>query len=215
MDTLLTTANDKIHRHAEKGCPDGGFSPMDPPDAYAPPGTVEPMSEKDMHPVLRGLMNMHREFSGKLDLFEKTLIAIQNEGLTRERDAALKNFFRYFDDLFVAHHQIEEKLLFPLLNERLIESGEHSRSDEKMTAVDMLEDDHIKSMQLMAIVFNFLGLATRLPDMNSRLIVLDSALEQGKALVELMRLHIFREDTIVFPLAQRLMRKEELDKLAP
>lgn len=45
------------------------------------------------------------------------------------------------------------------------------------------------------------------------MIVLDAALEQGKNLVELLRLHVFREDSIVFPLAHRLISTAEFDSL--
>src|SRR3989344_3007642 len=79
--------------------------------------------------------------------------------------------------------------------------------------VDFMEDEHAKAMQLAAVVLNFLGLAFRLPDERSRLIVLDAALEQGKNLVELLRLHVFREDNIVFSLAHRLISRAEFDEM--
>ena len=74
-----------------------------------------------------------------------------------------------------------------------------------------MEDDHLKAVQLAAVILNFMGLALRLKDEPSRLIVLDSALEQGKDLVELLRLHIFREDNIIFSAAHRLISKNEFD----
>jgi len=60
---------------------------------------------------------------------------------------------------------------------------------------------------------NFLGLVFRLPDERSGMIVLDAALEQGKNLVELLRLHVFREDNVVFPLAHRLISRAEFDAM--
>ena len=80
-----------------------------------------------------------------------------------------------------------------------------------VSSIDMMEDDHVKTLQLATIVFNFLGMAMRLPDENSRLIMLDAAVEQGKAFIELMRLHIFREETITFSQAMEHLTVEELD----
>jgi len=103
--------------------------------------------------------------------------------------------------------------LFPLLRERLIASGEHGGGDVPTTAIEVMEDEHAKAMQLAAVVVNFLGLVFRLPDERSGMLVLDAALEQGKNLAELLRLHVFREDTIVFPLAHKLISPAEFDRM--
>ncbi len=68
-------------------------------------------------------------------------------------------------------------------------------------------------MQLSAVAFNFFSLAGRLPDIASRAMVLDAAVEQGKALVEMLQLHIFREDNVVFAQAQQYVAKDELDDM--
>ena len=73
--------------------------------------------------------------------------------------------------------------------------------------------DHIEALQLAAVSFNLFGLITKLEDKNSKLVILDLAIEQGKALVELLRVHIFREDNIVFSLAQKLISKNEFKHL--
>ncbi|MBK8677646.1 MAG: hypothetical protein IPN25_02730 [Sphingobacteriales bacterium] len=56
-------------------------------------------------------------------------------------------------------------------------------------------------------------MAGRLPDIASRAMVLDAAVEQGKALVEMLQLHIFREDNVVFAQAQQYVAKDELDDM--
>ncbi len=94
-----------------------------------------------------------------------------------------------------------------------MEIGEHSKDDSPITGVDMLEDEHLKSFQHAAVVFNFLGMASRLPDHDSRLVMLDAALEQGKVLIEDLRLHIFREENIAFPQVQQYITKDELDNI--
>ncbi len=51
----------------------------------------------------------------------------------------------------------------------------------------------------------------RLPNLESQVVALDAALSQGKTLVEHLKLHIFREDNVVFPQAQKYIMEEELD----
>jgi hemerythrin-like domain-containing protein len=202
---------DKVTRQPEKDVQEG-LSPMDPPDSYMPPAS-ESVPYVEMHPFLQKLIDEHKDFSKELDNFEETLIYIQKNGIAKETNGKLRNFFKFVDDHSIPHHQKEEKILFPLLAERLIEKGEHSKGPSPSTAVDMLEDDHIKSVQLAATVFNLFALSGRLPDHDSRLVVLDTALQQGKALAELLRLHIFREDFIVFPLAHKYISKNEFDEM--
>ena len=53
----------------------------------------------------------------------------------------------------------------------------------------------------------------RLPDQNSRLIVLDIALEQSMAMIELLKLHIYREDHILFDLANEHLTEDVLAQI--
>jgi hemerythrin-like domain-containing protein len=64
-------------------------------------------------------------------------------------------------------------------------------------------------MQLTTLTFSLMGMASRLTDMPSRAVLVDTAVEQGKSLVELIRLHIFREDNVVFALAHKYLTPEE------
>ena len=204
---------DPLRKQPEKGLDDGkGLSPMDPPHAYAPP-SLAPVSAAEMHPFLRKFRDEHAPLMEELNAFEETILSIQKSGFTKESDAKLRRFFRFFDEEFPSHSRREQATLFPLLHERLIADGEHSKGQVLTTAIDLMVDEHAKAMQLAAVVLNFLGLAFRLPDERSRLIVLDAALEQGKNLVELLRLHIFREDNVVFSLAHRLISRAEFDEM--
>lgn len=210
VDFKKLRETDPLKRLVEKQTEQEEFSPMNPPDAYAPPGG-EAIPYEKMPPVLQKLMDEHETALKELDAFEAVLLRLQKQGLKpdKEVDEGLRRFFSFLDENIVHHNLKEEKILFPLLQERLLEKGEHSKGQFSKTAVDMLEDDHIKTMQLAAITFNFLGLAARLPDPPSRAITLDAALEQGKELVELLRLHIFREDNVVFPLAVKHIAENE------
>lgn len=186
---------------------------MDPPDAYSPPGVVEEIPRDQMHSILQDFYEEHDQITEALVKFEEALLTIQAEGITKEADEALRVFFEFFDTEFMKHDKKEEKILFPLLAKRLIEKGEHSQGRVPTTAIDMMEGDHLKAVQLVGVVFNFFGLSIRLPDEKSRAIVLDAAIEQGKILVELLRLHIFRENSIVFPLAHKYIETCEFNQM--
>ena len=213
MDVHILNRIDPLRKQAQRGLDGGqGLSPMDPPDAYAPP-SVEPVPAAELHPFLRKFRDEHVPFMEELNAFEEAILAIQKTGYTKESDAKLRHFFHFFDLEFSPHHRREEATLFPLLHERLVASGEHGKGENPATATDLMREEHAKALQLAAVVVNFLGLVFRLPDERSGLIVLDAALEQGKNLVELLRLHVFREDNVVFSLAHRLISTTEFDEM--
>lgn len=212
METQNLNHVDPLKKQAEHGVGGMDMSPMDPPEATSPP-TIDRVDPAQMHPFLRKLCEEHVVFMEELKMFEEAILAIQQDGFTKKLDSRLRHFFHFFDHNFVPHSRREEAALFPLLNARLIAGGEHSPGEHPTTAVDLMEDDHLKAVQLAAVVLNFMGLAFRLPDQTSRLVVLDAALEQGKNLVELMRLHIFREDNVVFASAHKLVSGSEFDQM--
>ncbi len=204
---------DPLHKQAETGLDIAqGLSPMDPPDAYAPT-SIAPVPVEALHPFLRKFRDEHVPFMEELNVFEAAIVSIQKNGYVKEADAKLRHFFHYLEQEFTPHSRREEATLFPLLRERLIASGEHGSGSVPITATEVMEDEHAKAMQLAAVVVNFLGLVFRLPDERSAMIVLDAALEQGKNLVELLRLHVFREDNVVFPLAHQLISIAEFDEM--
>jgi hemerythrin-like domain-containing protein len=66
---------------------------------------------------------------------------------------------------------------------------------------------------MAAVSFNMLALFSRIPDERSRFIVLDVAVKQARELLELLRVHIYREDTMIFPYAQRNFTNKELTEI--
>ena len=213
MSTHILNRIDPLRKQSESGM-DGaqGLSPMDPPDAYAPPN-LDPVSPAEMHPFLRAFHDEQVPLTQELNALEEAIVAIQKTGYTRESDACLMRFFQFFDREFPRRSRREEAALFPLLHERLIASGEHAKGDAPTTAIDMMQDQHAEAAQLAAVVVNFLGLVHRLPDERSRLIVLDAALEQCKNLVELLRLMVFRKNNVLYALAHRLISGAEFDRM--
>ncbi len=209
----LRKKDDPIERDVDKEIIDNGLSPMAPPDAYDPPGEGLAIPYEEMHPLMRAFRDEHDSFGKVLAEFRSALDKMASSGVERETDVIVREFFRHLDEEVLPHNRREEKVLFPLLAERLVASGEHSKGNLRTTAVDLLEDDHEQILQLGAITFNLFALASRLPDAKSRTVVFDTALQQGMELAEVLRLHIFREDNVVFSLAHNLITPSEFDRM--
>lgn len=207
--------SDPLKVNAEKGLEGAESSPMDPPDAYGG-AVIEDVPYEDMHPFLRGYMDDHRKAVGMIERFDKALSKFKEQQyrIDEGTNGEFHDFFEYFDDHLLDHNRREERKFFPLLHEKLVASGEHSIDKKPRTAIDLMEDDHVKFIQLGSLCFNLLGLASRLPDARSAGFVLDTSFNTGRELTELLRLHIHREDNILFPLAHKLITAEEFDRIA-
>lgn len=205
---------DPIIVNAQKNLEAEEHSPMDPPEAYDKDKIVDIDIEK-APPVIQKFMEEHKVCSDKIDTFEKILLQFKesNYQMNSDINKEFSSFFHFFDNSILDHNNREEKELFSTLHEKLLESGEHGEGEEKHTAVDVMEDDHVKFIQLGTLTFNMLGLAARLPNPESRYFVYDVAYENGRELIEMLKLHIYREDHIVFPLAMKLISDKEFDKM--
>ena len=205
---------DPVKKQDESGLETQADSAMDPPNAYEEPGKIA-MKKEDMSESIKVFMDEHEEVLKVIEEFEKGIIAYKTNGykLTKEINQSFSRFFKCFDEELLPHNRKEEKVLFPILNKKLIAAGEHSKGEKQVTAIDVMEDDHVKFIQLGALAFNLLGLATRMADDRSRIFVLDTAYETSRELIELIKLHIYREDVTLFPLAQKYISKEEFETL--
>jgi hemerythrin-like domain-containing protein len=214
IDLKNLVKSDPVTRNVEKGLDQSEHTPMDPPSVYEKP-VAEKVTYENMAAPLKQFMDEHKVALQKIEAYEKALVEYKANGykLTSEINTAFSAFFKFFDENISLHNHKEEKALFPLLNKKLIAAGEHSVGDNPMTAIDVMEDDHIKFIQLGALAFNFFGLATRIQDERSRIFILDTAYENARELVELLKLHIYREDHTLFPLAQKYLNAEELSEV--
>jgi hemerythrin-like domain-containing protein len=192
---------------------EGGLSPYAPPEAFNPPSKEEEIAYEDMHPFLQEFIDEHNSYTKELNAFEATIALIEGGRVDRDIDERLRQFFTYFDDKIVSHNLEEEKYLFSQISKKMKENGEHSQSDENFNVIDVLIDDHIKSIQMSAVTFNMFALFSRISDEKSRYIILDVALNQAKELLELLRVHIYREDTIIFTYAQKNFSDTELTEI--
>lgn len=201
IDLKSLGTDDPIKRVVEKNEGGAVYSPFDPPQE---PLKKESVSYENMSPLLRSFMDDHAEIRNHLQKFEQALQDLNKNGFTKQIQIDIRDFFECFDQKIIPHSRREEKLLFLDLHERLIKMGEHSPGGEPIqTGVTVLEEEHVNIIQMGAIVFNFFGLSSRLKDQTSKLQVLNLAIEKSTQLIETLRLHILREDTILFPLAQK------------
>lgn len=203
---------DPILRNAEKEVNLEEFSAMDPPDAYDRERAVG-ADYNHMPPFLQELMDEHKEVVEQITLFDIALMQFRDSGyqMTHDTDKAFNTFFRYFDEHILPHNRKEERHYFRLLHNRLIESGEHGTGDNPETAVDLMEDDHVRFIQLGSLAFNLLGLGMRLQDPESRILTFDLAFNSARELNELLRLHIFREDETLFPISKELLSANDFE----
>ena len=188
-------------------------SPFSPPDAYSASQKEEEIPYDDMHPLLQRLIDEHKAYSEKLAEFEETIQIIESGTVNKEIDKRLRDFFAYLDEDIIPHNRDEEKALFPKISEKMNRDGKHSKGDENFNVIDVLEDEHIKAIQLSAVTFNMFALFARIPDERSRLMILDVAINQARELIELLKLHIYREDTIIFSYAHKNFSFEELSDI--
>lgn len=190
------------------------LSPMDPPDAYSSYATIE-LENGELNESLTILKKEHEELAAVLDVFEKSISQFKELGyvLNNEVNDGFKKFFDFFDNHLLPHNRKEEKVLFPVLQKALLSNNEHGTGKNPVTAVDIMEDDHVKFIQLGALTFNLLGLAPRFRDEQSKMFTYDVAYNNAKELIELIRLHVFREDNTLFPLAQKYLSSQQFNQI--
>jgi len=191
----------------------GGASPYSPPEAYNPPKIDEQIPYEDLHPLLQKFTDEHKDYDQVLSNFEETIAMIESGKVDKEVNERLLEFYTFFDEKVREHNIEEEKTIFPTISRIMNETGDHSKSGDFFNAIDVLEDEHAKALQLSAVTFNLFALFSRIPDERSRIIILDAAVVQAKELVELLKVHIYREDTIIFNYAQNKLSDEELTEM--
>ncbi|HPQ08766.1 MAG TPA: hemerythrin domain-containing protein [Bacteroidia bacterium] len=207
--------NDPIKRVAEKLAQDEGMSPMSPPDYKDAPAKPAEIPFDELPVSIQKLVKEHQEVLEQINSFENAMQEFRssNYHYTPELSKQFSKFFEYMDKHILPHHEKEEKFLFPILEKYLIKSGEHSKymsSGNYETSVDLMEDDHLKFLQVASVVFNLLGIYVRIPDPTSRDIIADIVYSKSIEMIELLKTHIYQEDTIIFPQCAKFFSSEEI-----
>lgn len=209
---------DPIYRTKEKLVNDEGLSPMSPPDFTNPPAKMDKIPFEKYAPSIQKLIKEHEEAIQQINIFEDAMIRFKESGfiLSQDLSGILRNFFEFFDTVLIPHHQKEDRFLFPVLEKYLLQQGEHSKymsGQEYETAVDVMADDHLKMMQVGSLIFNLLGIFSRIPDPVSRGIIADIVYNKSMEMIDLLRTHIYQEEYTLFPMAARYFSSDEFEKI--
>jgi len=114
-----------------------------------------------------------------------------------DRVAQMVDFTRNFTD--ACHHAKEEKLLFPLLEERDVAAG---------GPVSVMLSEHEAGRQAVR------DIAEALPRANEDAAARAAVSENLAQYARLLRLHIDKENTVLFPLADRILSATDQEHLA-
>lgn len=206
---------DPLERQQDHGLDNlQGCTPFDPPSAKEQ-AIVDDVAQLDFPVIISQLFEEHKFALSNTEMFEQALVQFRENNYTHtdQSNQVFAHFFRYFDAHLMAHNEKEDKVLFPILEKYLLKHGEHSTAEIPTTAIDIMQDDHIRFIQLGALSFNLFGLATRLRDEAPRIFVHEQAYHAARELIELLKLHIYREDHTLFPLALKYISQTEFDEM--
>ena len=125
LDLKKYNEQDPLKRLVEKNSGGPELSPMEPPEIAD--SSVRPENFDNYHNCLKQLIDEHQDFSEKLSEFEKAIIFFKENGLQKQDKIkdTINNFFAFLDNKVLPHNRQEEKILFPLLNERLIKKEQY------------------------------------------------------------------------------------------
>src|SRR6188768_2799496 len=73
------------------------------------------------------LMGCHRRIEKKIGTLKALCSHLTKKGIDAEASAAAQAVLRYFDVAAAHHHADEERDLFPMLEQRIVDAAEHER----------------------------------------------------------------------------------------
>jgi len=206
---------DPVKKQGEVSATDRGasFSPMSPPEAHAPPGAIK-IDYHSFHPYLKIFVDEHTALKARMDEFQKILRDLSlGEDISLPTDKKVRSFYKDFHRDFHVHNRREEEVLFPVLRTCFLEIGEHSKTARPITPINVMIDEHQEAFKVATEAVCAWELLAQLFDPPSRTILLKAFIRKSNTLLEMMRLHIYREDDIIFSLAQRHLSQKILDQL--
>jgi len=187
-------------------------SPMDPPDAYS---VKNDNITGVLHPLVHRLTVEGEIINQQIADFENNCNELWKKSQigSQELSETFGVFFRFYDQYLLVSFQNKVRYLYPVIHEKLLDSGEHSKEEYPKTAIDLFEDDYIKTIQLGSLIFNFLGLRNHLKDPVTQNIITDSAFRSAKELIEILKLHFFRESNVLVEMISKMFSSDELDAI--
>lgn len=133
-----------------------------------------------------------------VDAMEREAEDIERTGRVHtDRVEMMVDFTRNFTD--GCHHHKEEEVLFPALEER---------SPAAAGPVSVMLSEHMAGRDAIGAI------ATALPRANDDTAARATVLENLRLYAYLLRLHIHKENTVLFPLAEEALNDQEQEMLA-
>lgn len=206
---------DPVKKQAEVDASERGgqYSPMSPPEAHRPPCNVK-VEYENMHPYLKLFVDEHNELKRRMDGFQVVLRDLSlNLDIFGNVDKTIRTFFQEFMKEFTVHNEREEQVLFPVLAQRFLQIGEHSRTNNPITPIDVMKGEHKEAFKVATECICIWDLTQKIFDPPSQAILMRTFIRKANTLLEMMRLHIYREDDIVFSLAQKHLTTDELNEM--
>ena len=189
----------------------GKSFPFEPTNAYDHQNIAR-VEYENYHPFIKELIDEHKKMTLVLNNFEMSLIdwRINDWEFKETINEKFKSFFTLIKEKVPIHNKKEDKVLLPLLNKKLIELCDQNFLNCELTGNDLIVDEHLKIEQAASIVFNLLDIGLSLFDKQSKEITFAAVFEQGLAIVETIKLHIYREENILFPQSMKLLNWNEI-----
>jgi len=145
------------------------------------------------------LMTEHRAIERVLDVLEKMMDKFETEDKLEVKTLSdIVDFLRNFAD--GCHHAKEEKLLFPTLNAK----GMPTNSGP----VAVMLHEHDNGRRYIRGISGGIEKYQSDPAKAKKEII-----ENGRGYIDLLRQHIFKEDNILFPMADSLINEQEQKKM--
>lgn len=163
-----------------------------------PVKTSEQTSGKKSIDPIKVLIREHNEGLQRLAVLENAAESIKLNGFSAEAFEQIAETIRWLNTEVRRHTQIEEKFLFPLIDRHMRALADQVRGEHRdlwdlfndlLHAVKDVEEGRLHGTSIRDIVA----------------IV--------RSIVELLRAHVRREDTMVFPAVKQLLTKDEYDEL--
>jgi hemerythrin-like domain-containing protein len=154
-----------------------------------------------MNPYIRTLVSEHEHGLVQLGFLDDATQRMVERGFSEEDLGMIKKSVEFISKEIREHNENEEKNLFPLMENHLTQNGptyimrsEHrilwGKMDLLMNYVNSVESDKMNKS-------NFIKLR-------------ENALE----IINLLKGHINKENSVLFPMAERVLSKSELKSLA-
>lgn len=160
------------------------------------------------------LIECHDHILAQLSLFTQSLNAVEQQGVVgflSEREN-IKKTFEFIDTSIMLHTRDEEEALFPKLQPKL--EAKLPGGGGGKTPVDMMESEHRIVEEVTSRVKSLASMIEKNLHENETSLLLDEFLQKGRWIIQAYQGHIWKENNVLFPMAERLLSAEDKEQVA-